>query len=211
MKKNIKKFLFALMLMLVFTGCEEIIGSMTGGLVIQEPDDGEVTANTFVQISVKAYKGEITRITCEGNTEYVDCTDGSDYAYFSVSLSEGSNYIELTGYTAEGYEEDSDSVSVIRDTTPPTVIISNPPNGGTKTSLPIVISGTVTDANGVSSLKYKGDNGLYGNIDINGSSWSLTLYALKDKTEYHLEFIAEDVVGGQSTRTLSFTYDTDSP
>ena len=204
MIKNIIKALFLVFLMLLLSGCEEIIGAITGGLVIQEPDDNDLILSDWVEVVVKCYEGEINHVKCGGHTEVVIYSEGSGYVCPKIDLTEGSNTIYARGYDIDNYEVDSDSVTVRCDTLAPGLTVNSPAN----TAPPVVISGTVSDENGIRSLTYKGDNGLYGYINLSGgNSWSLSLYTLKDQTEYEFEFVAEDAAGRQTTRTLNFPYD----
>lgn len=208
MKKEVLKIFFSFVIILSLASCEAIAGAITGGLVIREPDDNDLILNSSVEVEVKCYEGDIARVECGSLPPvYVDCSEGSDYAYFNVTLSEGSNTITVYGYDVYGSYEDSDSVTVRCDTQAPNLNISTI-NGATFNSLPITITGTASDTNGIKSLVYRGDYGLFGSIALAGTSWSVTINSLKDKTSYYFEVVAEDIAGRTNTRSIIFTYDT---
>jgi hypothetical protein len=211
--KTILKLFTVVSLILCLLSCEEIVSALNGGLVIQEPDSGDIIAQNWVEVKVKCYEGEIVRVECEGNTQYVDCYESDDYAYFDVYLSEGSNEITVRGYDFSGFVEDSDSVTVKCDTIAPVIAVNSPADGSiiNLSQLPIVIRGTVADANGVVSLAYRGDNGLFGSLAVSHESWVLPVNSaiLKDETTYSFEFIAEDTAGRTRIETYAFRYDSD--
>jgi hypothetical protein len=213
MIKTILKLFFSFILILNFTSCEEIGGALTGGLVIREPDNGELFVQSWVQVEVKCYEGDIVRVDCRGETEWVDCSQSDDFAYFDILLDEGLNTINVYGYDASGYQEDSDSVTVRCDTLAPVITGFSPPDGSTigNAQYPggfLAISGIVYDANGIQSMSYRGDNGLFGNITYTDNNWSIyiNLSTLKDNTVYSLEFIAKDTAGRTVVEDYAFLY-----
>jgi RHS repeat-associated protein len=123
----------------------------------------------------------------------------------SVNLaSQGYNNIRITAYNNSG-----DSTVVIRtvkyDSIAPVVTITTPSNELITNSASLAITGTVTDANGISSFKINQDS----TITIENGSFSHTI-ALSHGSNT-IAVTAKDGAGNTTTVTRTVSLDTDSP
>lgn len=122
----------------------------------------------------------------------------------SVNLSEGSNTITVVATNAVGLST-TKTVSVTRDMTGPTLTVSAPTNNLVTAASSITVSGTVSDAHGVSSLTI---NGTAVTVAANGSfSKAVTLSAGANT----ITVIATDSVGNTTTVTRTVKKATSGP
>lgn len=211
MKNNLLIFILLLIVLFSLTSCEELLDALIDELAvrIREPDRNEIfTSNTVtVEVSTGSEIEEL-RINCSGQIEWITNMSSTSRTFYNA-LDEGSNTVRVTGYDIDGIEVDEDSRTVYLDTTEPSIIL-NFNEGDTFNTLPITLTGNVSDSSGIRQFSYIGDFGLYDdNILFDaGGDWSITLSDLKDETDYKLKFAAKDGAGWTRTVIITITYDT---
>ncbi|HTO52102.1 MAG TPA: hypothetical protein VMR50_01855 [Myxococcota bacterium] len=161
-------------------------------MTITSPANHLLTKNTPVTVS-GAFGGTAT-VTVKVNG--VTATkSGSSYSA-SVPLTEGSNTLTATATNSAGSA--SASVQVTLDRTAPTITVTAPGNNSTTAQASIVVTGTVTDANGVASVKVNGTA-----VTLSGSSFSSTVaLALGSNT---ITVSATDAAGNTCSTTVAVT------
>ncbi|MBI5548879.1 MAG: hypothetical protein HY901_33780, partial [Deltaproteobacteria bacterium] len=163
-------------------------------VAIESPADGtKTTAGTVEMVVSASDDGPMGTVSVGATT----LTKGGDGKYRgSVTLSEGTNVLEAVAFDAAGNSARA-SVSVVRDTTAPQVVIATPEEGTRLTALSVSVTGTVTDATAVTltvngaAVAVQGDGSFSATVSL---STGLNTIAA----------VATDAVGnsGQATRSV---------
>ncbi len=159
-------------------------------LTITSPASGLLTMQSAVAVEVDASGASAVDV----NGVAASANGGTWTA--TVPLAEGANTLTATATNAFGSAQAQ--VSVTRDSTPPVVTITVPPNGSVYTSQPIGVFGSVADASPIASLRVNGT------AIAAGSSFAHTLsLAVGPNT---ITVSATDAAGntGEATATVSF-------
>jgi poly(3-hydroxybutyrate) depolymerase len=123
----------------------------------------------------------------------------------SVSLAAGSNTVTVTAKDAAN-NTFVQTVSVVRDNTAPTVVISSTP--ATTTVSTVSVSGTATDAFGISQVKWRVNGGSESTATFTApSSWSIAAVPLTAGANV-IEVRAQDVAGnysGYASTTVTYS------
>jgi hypothetical protein len=127
--------------------------------------DGSYSRTANVQVTGQA-GGSATSVSVNGQA----ATLGQGGAFAAqVTLSPGANSIVAVASDAAGNQATA-TVSVILDTTPPTVTLTSPLPGAITNQPQVVVSGTALDDNGVASLTVAGQA-----VALSGSQFSTTV------------------------------------
>ncbi len=190
-----------------------------------------ISTNDVIDVSGDTY-GTSDRITvlaqCETNslldltvnsvTTQSDrrCAEGS-YTFSNIPLVEGSNEISVDATDAAGNSQESNTLSVYGDSTPPTVGFGNPLDGQVLTSSAVTVSATATDSgSGVEDLRMW-FNGIevttWPQYSVSGSeiTFDVPVALIVPGMVNTVELFAVDSVGNGASSQLTFRYDPDAP
>ncbi len=160
------------------------------------PPDNTLTAAAGVTIS-----GHVTgATTLTINGQSVPLT-GNAFSV-TVSLAEGANSFLLTATDAAGNSAQLGR-TIVRDSTPPAVTITQPPNGSVLGTRTVEVSGTATDPH-LASVTV---NGLP--ATLSGSAWTRTLTLAEGANT--ITAVATDAVGNHAQAQVTVTVDTGAP
>ncbi|UYZ39565.1 MAG: PKD domain-containing protein [Candidatus Methanospirare jalkutatii] len=90
----------------------------------------------------------------------------------NYTLSDGRHTFYVKAEDKAGNVEESESVTFIIDTTPPTISIISPTDGQVFTTATITVSGTVSDNIDLSKVEVKVGSGSWQTATISGTTWS---------------------------------------
>ncbi|MBI5549729.1 MAG: Ig-like domain-containing protein, partial [Deltaproteobacteria bacterium] len=170
------------------------IDTLVPTVAIESPADGTKTTAGTVEIVVSASDDGPMGTVSVGATTLIKGGDGKYRG--SVTLSEGTNVLEVVAFDAAGNSARA-TVSVVRDSTAPQVVIATPEEGTRLTALSVSVTGTVTDATAVTltvngtAVAVQGDGSFSATVSL---STGLNTIAA----------VATDAVGnsGQATRSV---------
>ena len=117
---------------------------------ISSPVNGFLTSNTPITVTGSFTGTAPVTVTVNGVTATLS---GSSYTA-SVALVEGPNTLTATATNSGGSA--SASVTVVRDSTPPGVTFTSPPDGSVTAETSVLVTGTVTDASPITSFTLNG-------------------------------------------------------
>ncbi len=148
-------------------------------------------------------------------TEFLSGNSAS-FSVSGISLVQGSNFIVVQAYDNAGNSSTVAMLTVIYDTTLPTVTISSPYNGQTFNTSPITVSGTATDAGGSGLQNVFVDDptsNSYGTELLSGNSASFSVSGISLVQGSNFIVVqAYDNAGNSSTvAMLTVIYDTTLP
>jgi parallel beta-helix repeat protein len=176
-------------------------------VAILSPTDGFVTKDDSVGIQGNAvsYFGAAQVTWYNAATGESGVCNGTEAWTATVVLAEGANLITVTMTDLSGIEK-NDTVSVVLDTTPPSLVITSPVNGSyAETSVTVTWTGSDAGA-GISHYE----------VSIEGVGWNITtgnsytFTGLADG-EYVILVTAYDTIGNYVEWTVSVTVDTVPP
>lgn len=136
-------------------------------------------------------------------------TGATNWSVASIALQTGSNVLTVTARDAAG-NTSTDTLTVTRDNTAPTVTITGPTSSTTyaTSSSTISLSGSASDAVGVSLVSWSNSRGGSGNAS-GTTSWSVSSISLLSGSNV-LTVTVRDTAGNTSTDTLTVTYTPDT-
>ena len=150
----------------------------------------------------------VTQVTWSNDRGGSGTASGTtSWSVAGVTLQSGANVLTVTARDAAGNTStDVLTVTFTPDTTPPVVTITGPTSNPTlsTTSSPITLSGTASDAVGVTQVSWSNDRGGSGNTS-GTTNWSVSNVALQPGVNV-LTVTARDATGNTSTDTLTVTY-----
>ncbi|MEM8963524.1 MAG: Ig-like domain-containing protein, partial [Acidobacteriota bacterium] len=169
-------------------------------VTITDPTPAEVVGATTVTVSGSVAEPHLDRVTVGG---VVATVTGNAFLALGVPLpSEGDNVITVSAEDRAGNVGDA-TVTVERDTTSPTVDITDPAPGSVTPNDPLAVSGTVSDAN-LDRVIVDGSQ-----ATVDGGTWS-TQVDLEEGINT-LSVRAVDRLGNDTETTFSVTLDTEAP
>lgn len=122
----------------------------------------------------------------------------------TVNLTEGNNAITVTATDKAGNNSKTE-ITILLDTTPPTVTIASPVNQGTLNTSSLTVTGATKDASsGIGSVTVNGTN-----AEISGEAYSATIQ-LKEG-ENQITVTATDAAGNTGQSTITIYLDTTAP
>ncbi len=162
-------------------------------VAITSPPDGSYARTAIVQVTGQA-GGSATSVSVNGQA----ATLGQGGAFTTqVTLIPGANSIVAVASDAAGNQAAA-TVSVILDTTPPTVTLTSPLPGAITNQPQVVVSGTALDDNGVASLMVAGQA-----VALSGSQFSTTVHLAAGSNP--IMVTATDLAGNTETVSVTVT------
>ncbi|HKN67441.1 MAG TPA: Ig-like domain-containing protein [Gemmatimonadaceae bacterium] len=172
-------------------------------ITLTSPSDNSITNNATA--AVTGTVNDITTTTI--NVNGVPLTVGTGGVFSgSVTLSEGSNFVTVTG-TDQAGNATSVARHVTLDTHPPVIAVSQPVDGLLTKQTTVALAGTVTDATTV-TLQV---NGTPVTVSAEDGSFSVPSTALANEGDNTFTFVATDAAGNNTTATRHVTRDTQPP
>ena len=147
---------------------------------------------------------------------------GSSWSFTTPALANGSHSFTATATDTAGNTTTTTAVTATVDTTAPSETISSTigtatgltptiASGGLTKDNTLALSGTVSDADGITSVQVYDGATLLGTATVNGSSWSFTTPALANGS-HSFTATATDTAGNTTTTTaVTATVDTTAP
>jgi hypothetical protein len=138
-------------------------------------------------------------------------TGTTTWSVSNITLQSGDNILTVSARDAAGnIGTDTLTVTYTPDTTAPVVTITGPTSNTTVTvtSTPLALSGTASDAVGVTQVSWSNNRGGSGNAS-GTTSWSVGSITLQSGTNI-ITVTARDAAGNTSTDTLTVTYNPDT-
>jgi hypothetical protein len=167
-------------------------------IVIQQPTINTVT--NVNQVTVSGTFSDATTTTVQVNG--VNATLTGNTFTRTVSLVEGANSLTAVAVDAAGNQSTA-SRSITRDTTIPTITISQPGEGAFTTNTSLTVTGTYSDATATTITV----NGVAAALSGNGFTASVPV----NEGSNTLHAVAVDAVGNTSEATRTITRDTAGP
>lgn len=119
-----------------------------------------------------------------------------------LTLAEGSHIITAIA-TDEANNTDTASSSFIIDTTPPSIRILSPANNVTLTTTDVMLNGTASDTNGITSVVVSIDNGSTRTATFNATTGIWTFQTTLANGTHSIKATATDMAGNQAMASTS--------
>lgn len=178
----------------IFLGITGTKGSTTDTtkpqLTITSPTNGAITKNSTITVSGTVTDQSAVTLTVNGTSTSV--TNGSFST--SVSLLEGTNVITVVATDASG-NKTTQTITVIKDSTPPTLAVTQPTSGLITNNSTLTVSGTVADSTSV-TLTVNGNA-----VSLTNGSFSTTINLSEGLNT--VTVVATDAAGNTTTMTKS--------
>jgi hypothetical protein len=154
----------------------------------------------------------VTQVTWSNSRGGTGTASGTTtWSVANIALQSGSNILTVSARDAAGnIGTDTLTVTYTPDTTAPVVTITGPTSNATLTvtSTPLALSGTASDAIGVTQVSWSNSRGGSGNAS-GTTSWSVGSITLQSGTNV-ITVTGRDAAGNSSTDTLTVTYNPDT-
>lgn len=154
----------------------------------------------------------VTQVTWSNNRGGTGTASGTTtWSAANITLQSGDNILTVSARDAAGnIGTDTLTVTYTPDTTAPVVTITGPTTNSTVTvtSTPLALSGTASDAVGVTQVSWSNNRGGSGNAS-GTSNWSVGSITLQSGSNI-ITVTARDAAGNTSTDTLTVTYNPDT-
>ncbi len=160
-------------------------------IAIATPADGVLLAASPVTISGTTSDANAA---VDVNGSSATNTDGSWTT--TLDLADGPH--TLTATATNGAGSGSDQIAVTVDTTPPVVVIGDPPDGFATVAAAVDVSGSVTDASPIATFTLDGVE-----VPLQGGAWSASV-ALAPGTQV-ITAVAVDQAGHQGSASIGVT------
>ena len=162
-----------------------------------------LTADGSTSISGTVKDAHLQSVVVNGVTAVVsgDPITGATFTATGITLNEGENLLVATAVDTLGQSADSNSVTVVRDSTPPALAITVPTDGAGFDSRTIQVSGTVEDAH-LQTVTVNGVTATVSGDATVGTTFTATIELPEGGGE--ITATADDVLG-QSTTTPPIT------
>ena len=171
-------------------------------IAISSPSNG--TKTTSSSVSVSGTSTDNTAIASVTINSKQASLNGNSFSANDVSLDEGTNTIIAQSVDSAGNIKTT-SITVIKDTTAPSININYPQNNSYVNVSTITVTGTASDANTISSVTV---NGL--NASIESNSFSASGIALSEGTNT-ITISAIDELNNRNNSSVTVVLDTIAP
>ncbi len=170
-------------------------------LTVESPTSGHATQDSEVSLVVVASDAHQIGDVKVGGAEMVLGADGKYRA--TLQLAEGSNAFEVVAYDRAGNSTPA-TLQVIKDTTPPELVVTSPGQGAFLSTSPVTLEGSVTDLTAL-TLKVGGTSV----VPAEGGTFSIQR-ALQPGSNL-FQIVATDAAGNTSTVTRTVRFNSVPP
>lgn len=193
------------------TSTVTVVDTSLPSINITEPANGAKLNTTNVTVAGTVSDNTVTsvEVLVDGLSQGNATLNGTSWTK-SLIMTEGAHSIAANATDASGNTALA-SVSVIIDTTPPVINITSPANAATLNSTSINVTGTASDANGISSVVVSIDSGIANAANFNATSGNWSFQATLANGAHTIKATANDMAGNTNMTSISIVVDTDAP
>ena len=171
-------------------------------IAISSPAHGAKTNESKINIAGTTSDNiDISQVTVNNKSAIIN---SGNFTISNIALDEGENVITAQSTDVAGNIKTT-SITVIKDTTAPIITITSPTDDSYLATKTISVSGTVSDANEVSSVTVNGLNASVESYNFNANSISLS------EGENSIKVTAIDELGNRQHSSILVNLDTVAP
>lgn len=170
-------------------------------ILIDESFSGLLTNTKSLSVfgSSSISEGSISLVQVSLNSGSFTAASGTTSWSSALTLNEGTNTLVARAISSEGVSNESAAVTVVADTTAPSIFISTPSQTIYEGEAIIVSGGASDETSGVSNVSVEMDSTLYSVIGL--ESWSATLYPSLGTNV--ITATAVDALGNESSESIT--------